>query len=259
MDERLPILDEIADALEVAFFDAQASSRQPARRRGRRRAVVVAAPAAFACLVVAVLALSGGRPSDLAAKAYAATSGPGVTHWLIEVDSGIGPAAEQVEGWASSAVTHVLRFDRAGGRRRLIIDSRLAGGRARAWSLRGNRYVEGASLVRTTPSLTLTADPFEAFRRAYRERRLRQVGPGRYRLLLDAEDPRGVTVTYELDRGTARPHRLVIASSAQPPPGRERGPRTTVITFLTYEKLPASRAKLDLLPHPGAAPSGAFP
>lgn len=248
------VLDELREAnpVDAEALDLPPAPSTPARTRRRWQLVTVAAAVGVAALA---LVLARGGSSDLAARAYAATNG-GIVHWRTEIvnrSNGRLFSRERVEGWATQWTTHVLHYDLVHGKARLTAETRLANGRARTWDAGSNDY---SSYSASTPSGGIPSpmiDPFAAFRRAYREKRLAKVADNHYRMTFGREEPK-VSLDYELDPKTARPRRLTI-TSPNPTAGRTN---VTTVDFALYETLevtPATRAKLALLPHPGAGPS----
>lgn len=248
------VLDELREAnpVDAEALDLPPAPSTPARARRRWQLVTVAAAVGVAALA---LVLARGGSSDLAARAYAATNG-GIVHWRTEIvnrSNGRLFSRERVEGWATQWTTHVLHYDLVHGKARLTAETRLANGRARTWDAGSNDY---SSYSASTPSGGIPSpmiDPFAAFRRAYREKRLAKVADNHYRMTFGREEPK-VSLDYELDPKTARPRRLTI-TSPNPTAGRTN---VTTVDFALYETLevtPATRAKLALLPHPGAGPS----
>jgi hypothetical protein len=225
--------------------------------RPRRALALAAVLAAGLVVVVALLpGRGGGVSSDLAARAYAAATRPGVVHWRIEIEGyydGRFATHQRVEGWRRGEVTHTLHADVAHGRAHVTVDERVSGRRARAWMAASDLYFTttrsaGGDPVGAIPS----SDPLVAFRAAYRAGRLHPLGGGRFDLRLPGS-PAG-SMTYAVDPGTGRPRRLTIIA-----PPRRGGGRThtskTVVLFSVYEALEptaANRARLALLPHPGA-------
>jgi hypothetical protein len=168
---------------------------------------------------VAVLQLAGGRGGtpDLAARAYAATTGNGVIHWRTEqhnYSDGHDIEHLRIEGWARNGVTHIVRSRVRRGEARLIDDRRTAGGRSKTYIAAADDYISGPGPTSSSANPLAGGDPFAIFRRAYRTGKLKQVGPERY------------------------DNRLVMR-------------------FTAYERLPfnrTNRAKLSLLAHPQAGP-----
>lgn len=248
------VLDELREAnpVDAEALDLPPAPSTPGRTRRRWQLVTVAAAVGVAALA---LVLARGGSSDLAARAYAATNG-GIVHWRTEIvnrSNGRLFSRERVEGWATQWTTHVLHYDLVHGKARLTAETRLANGRARTWDAGSNDY---SSYSASTPSGGIPSpmiDPFAAFRRAYREKRLAKVADNHYRMTFGREEPK-VSLDYELDPKTARPRRLTI-TSPNPTAGRTN---VTTVDFALYETLevtPATRAKLALLPHAGAGPS----
>ncbi len=223
----------------------------------RRRAPVIAAAAGIATAAAVVVLATGGDESrlSLAARAYAATSGPGVVHWVSEIANyrdGDPAMRQRQQGWTRGTTSHVLDYNRD----TLVTDMRTANGRTRAWGVGSNDYTDR----RAAPGVI--ADPFAAFRRAFEQKRLTQVGPGRYRLDARARTVPEQRIEFQLDPKTARPLRQVITSTIGAGPGRAAHRFVTVIRYTRYERLPdtaSNRAKLLLLPHPGAGASKTDP
>lgn len=245
MPDMLELLRE-ANPVDAEELSLPRTPRRPARRRHVELVAVVVA------IGVAALALmlTRGGSADLAARAYAATNG-GITHWRTDIvtrGNGRFVSHERVEGWASAWTTHVLLYDVVHGKARLTSETRVANGRAKSWGAVTNDYVSVRNHPVQRAPLSFVADPMALFRRAYREERLTRVSARVYRLASGAGTDPQVTYDYELDPRTARPRRLVMTS-----------PRSVItFDFARYERLDpttATRAKLDLLPHPGAGPS----
>jgi hypothetical protein len=244
----------IPPRLSARVLDAPSRSRRPWR-------LPTAAALAAACVGLIFAAVGRDHTPDLAARAYAATTGPGVIHWRTDIanyQDGRLTLRQRSEGWSSDGVAHVLDYDLPGGKARLTSDRRIADGRLRAWVAVSNDYVIGPAPSDRNLSLLPDGDPLVAFRRAYREGSLTRIGGGRYRLTPQAGRRIGLTLTYELDRRTAVPKRLVVRSDSPAATGRGAHRNTSLFTFSVYEKLPSTpstRARLALLPHPGAGPS----
>ena len=258
----LPDLEE--QLAEATRRRAPARTATPRRRhfpRPRRSLALAAVLAAALVVAVALVPGRGGRvSSDLAARAYAAATRPGVVHWRIEIEgyvNGRFATHQRVEGWQQGDVTHTLHSDVVRGKAHLSAEERVADGHGRAWLAVSDDYVDiprvhGSDAMSPIPS----GDPLAAFRSAYRAGRLHPLGGGRFDLRLPHLPAR--SMIYEVDPGTGRPRRLTIVS-----PPRTAGNRTidskTVVRFTRYEALEptaASRAKLALLPHPDAGPGG---
>lgn len=213
------VLDRLREAnpVDAEALDLPPAPSTPARARRRWQLVTVAAAVGVAALA---LVLARGGSSDLAARAYAATNG-GIVHWRTEIvnrSNGRLFSRERVEGWATQWTTHVLHYDLVHGKARLTAETRLANGRARTWDAGSNDY---SSYSASTPSGGIPSpmiDPFAAFRRAYREKRLAKVADNHYRMTFGREEPK-VSLDYELDPKTARPRRLTI-TSPNPTAGR---------------------------------------
>jgi hypothetical protein len=271
------LLDELRDAdpvdratLEVpptlAARVAAGRERRPPRTR-RQVAVLVAIAAATVAVVASVLGGGDGRGRlSLADRAYAATSGPGVRHWTISIRTYINGRrrgiVQRQEGWARGATLHVLLFDG----HRLNTDIRQTAAKTRSWSSGINDYIETATPKHRAQGPLQLGDPFAEFRRAHQAGKLVRVNATTYRVKPDKRIlAPGSTLTYELDPDTALPARAILVYT--------RGPGTSsspldgaqyriVFTYDTYQRLPdsaANRAKLDLLPHPGAGPSKTDP
>src|SRR5262249_37135608 len=122
------LLDQLADANPVRVEDLEVPAFRPApqRKRPSRRGRLALAAGAGALGVVAVLALLPGRshpPKDLAARAYAATSGDGIAHWRLVFNTYVGGKLHhghmRVEGWARHGVVHELNWNVVPGKTRL--------------------------------------------------------------------------------------------------------------------------------------------
>ncbi|HEY6761704.1 MAG TPA: hypothetical protein VI318_19540 [Baekduia sp.] len=233
--------------------------RTHAARRSRRRVLSLAGTAALAAAAVAAvvaLALLPGRaaPPDLAARAYAAVAGQGIVHWRVDI-VGHTPAGhvccrQRREGWKRGATLHVLQSELVHGKAHLSIDQRTVGHRSRIWMSASDDYV---SVTRDRPrsldaegAVFGIGDPLVAFRAAYQAGRLRDLGGGRFDVAF-RHMARG-SVVYEVDPRTGRPLRLIVRS--------QNGSETTM-SFSAYGTLadtPANRARLLMLPHPGAGP-----
>jgi hypothetical protein len=205
--ERLRDADPIdRDAIEIsARLRARVLAGSPAPApacRGRRKLVLagggIAASLAIALVVIA--SVDGGRSGlDLADRAYAATTGPGIVHWRTEVETrtnGHDEPPRRIEGWARGGVQHIIYTDVRGRRAVLTSEERIVGTRMQA-------YVSGADIIfdRPTPTTKATTalgtlppgDPLAAFRAAYRIGRLRPAAANRY-----------VVRAVEHNRGCAR-------------------------------------------------------
>ena len=261
------LLDDLrrANPVDATKLHLPAELDERARERARPRphrlhragaAGVVLAACAIA-LAIGLAGRSGGP--DLAARAYAASTGTGVIHWRTEITSytnGRRLRPQRMEGWKQGAVTHILFYEGT----RLTFDFRVSGRRERSWMASTNDYVTTkVPAHRSFSPFSFGEDPFEAFRHAYRTGNLRPAGPGRFRVFLGKHvDSSLNTMTYELDPKTARPLRLVFRAQTPAAAGRTARRNVMISRFAVYEKLPATpanRAKLALLPHPGAGPS----
>jgi hypothetical protein len=254
-----PVPDPGALELPATLAARALSAPQPRPRAPRRRLLPAAGVLAVAGAVVAVLllALGGGGAGtpDLAARAYAATAVHGVKHWRIDMASfgadGRQRAHQRQEGWARGATLHLVWTEFHHDKPHVTFDYRQVGHRTRTWMSVSDTYMTGRLPKRRRLSgedVTFRfGDPMLAFRIAYREHRLRDLGHGRFGVVF-----RHVSmgdVVYEVEPETGRPLRLVL--SGNPDGSRE------VWTFTTYESLPdtpANRDRLLLLPHPGAGP-----
>jgi hypothetical protein len=224
----------------------------PPRRRRSRPAV---AAAAVALLIVAAIALIPGRTikdgDNLAARAYAAVTKPGVVHWRTAMRTHVGGEGNTqtvAEGWSHGGVTHILMWELYNHKPHLALDMRTADGRTTTWSSASDR-VTRRKAARTGSDPNQLGDPMATFRRAYQARKLSPLGP--HRLAVDlpgsSDDQGDYTAYYDIDPKTSLPLRFVIA---QP-----NGSRST-LQIRVYETLPfdaATRAKLRLLRHPAPA------
>jgi hypothetical protein len=246
------VLERLRDAnpVDPDTLDLPPLAVRPA---ARRRWALLALPVAGVA-VLAVLVLVRGGSADLAARAYAAMS-TGIAHWRTETvttHDGRVTARGRMEGWASRWVTHVLEYDVQHSRARLTTDRRIADGRERMWTAEDDDYTSFAVAKAQHTGQLPGDDPAAAFRRAYREGRLEPIGHNVYRATVPVHGGGSWTIDYELDPSTAVPRRVV--STWVGPAGRD----VLTYTFPLYEKLSASaanRAKLRMLPHPGAGPS----
>jgi hypothetical protein len=266
------LLDELRDAdpvdraqLEVpAALAARVSAARDPRRRRRLRPTVATAAAVAAAVVIAVVVSrgDGGGRLSLADKAYAATTGPGIRHWRISIRTFINGRprgiVQRQEGWARGGTLHVLLFDA----HRLNSDIHQTPAKTRSWSAGMNDYIQTTTPKRRSQGPLQLGDPFADFRRAYDAGQLMRVSATTYRLRSTKRNfAPGATLSYELDPQTALPARSILAYTrgAGPLPSAADGARYRVVfTYDAYERLAdtvANRAKLGLLPHPGAGPS----
>lgn len=271
------LLDELRDAdpvdratLEVppalAARVAAGRRRRPPRRRRPVAALVALAVVVVAGVLVTLDAGHGRGGVSLAERAYAATGGPGVRHWTVSIRTYINGErrgiVQRQEGWARNSTLHVLLFDD----HHLNTDIRQTERKTRSWSAGANDYVETPTPKQRADGPLQLGDPFATFRRAHDAGQLVRVDATTYRVKPNkrilAPDS---TLTYELDPRTALPARAVLAYTRGPGPTPSPldGARYRVVfTYDTYERLPdteANRAKLELLPHPGAGPSKTDP
>lgn len=234
----------------------------PAAARSRRPLPWAAAVAgtALAALIVA-LALPGSQApeaSDAAARAYAASKVRGIVHWRTELlgyANGRLGSRQTIEGWALGRVSHVVYSDVVRGKAHVTVDERRVGRRSRAWLSGSDDYVTGTVSRRQKIEPIPTGDPLAAFRAAYRGRRLRDLGGGRFEILFK-HLPRG-SVVYEVDPRTGRPRSLTLLTHRPASLGRPDFQGKTVVKFSTYEHLPVTPenlARLRLMSHPGAGP-----
>ncbi|MEA2220654.1 MAG: hypothetical protein QOJ35_3280 [Solirubrobacteraceae bacterium] len=269
------LLDELRDANPVdpgsLQIPAELRSRVLARRGTRRRRALRPAGLAVGamCAAIAVLLLaSRGDDPDLSARAYAATTGPGIIHWRTEIVGSSGGkvgSRQRTEGWARNGVTHELRFDVIHGKAILQSDSRTAGGHTTTWRRAAHDYARFPTTRHQTTNPFRSGDPFAIFRRAYRTGKLTRVGPSRFGIDLpgssDDAHRRAPLTYYDIDPDTALPIRLVVKNPGGGVvlgrPNARRPPSQTVMTFAVYEKLPfreTTRSTLRLLPHPAGGP-----
>jgi hypothetical protein len=265
------LLDQLrhADPVDRATLDmppalAARVAAERGRRRPRRSAALVAALALAGVAVVAI-ALGrgdGGGRLALADKAYAAMTGPGVQHWKISIRTFINGRrrgiVQRQEGWARGGTLHVLLFDS----RRLTSDIRQTPTKVRSWGAGMNDYIQTPAPKQQARGPLQLGDPFAEFRRAHDAGKLIRLNATTYRVRPDKRSlPPEATLTYELDPKTALPARAVLAYTRArgPFPSALDGARYRVVfTYDTYKRLAdtaANRAKLELLPHPGAGPS----
>lgn len=246
---------------------ALAAGSPPLAQRRRSLTLGVSAVAAAVLVVLLIASTQSGAP-ELAARAYAATTGSGVIHWRTDLVSSVNGkvgSRQRVEGWTRDGVTHELRYDVVHGKPILQSDSRFAQARATIWIRAENAYLRVRASRSTRSNPLGSGDPFEIFRHAYRTGRLKKIGASRFHADLpgrsnDDDDP--ALVYYDIDPRSALPVRLVLTTPSR---AGAVGASTiaqnvsrTVMTFAVYEELPfnaATRTKLRLLPHPGAGQS----
>ena len=269
------LLDRLRDAdpVDRETVEIPARLRQrvltPPGRRRRRRGPFLLAAGGLAVAMAIVLLLNAGTGSrsglDLADRAYAAASAPGIIHWRTEVetrtDGRAGPR-QRIEGWSRGRVQHIIYSDVRNGRAILTSEQRIDGRRMRAFVSSVNRYVNStapSAKVTTAVGLLPPGDPMKAFRDAYRIGALKPAGPNRYAVQRTEPSPavQRQSTTYELDPETAQPVRLVFVTDVFPRGGGDRVRRSVVtLRFAVYEQLrdsAANRALLRMLPHPRAA------
>jgi hypothetical protein len=220
---------------------------------------------AVAIVAIVAVVLGGGDGHgrlSLADRAYAATGGPGVRHWTISIRTYINGRrrgiVQRQEGWARDGTLHVLLFDW----HHLNSDIRQTRFKSRSWSAGANDYVETPTPKRRPRGPLQLGDPFAEFRRAHDAGQLVRVNATTYRVRPHKRSfAPGSTLTYELNPKTALPARAVLAYTRGPgpsPSALDGAHYRIVFTYDSYERLPdtpANRAKLELLPHPGAGPS----
>jgi hypothetical protein len=251
------LLDDLRDAnpidpdeLDVPPYAHRVPT--PPRRRRLRPAV---AAAAVALLMVAAIALIPGRAAkhgdDLAARAYAAVTKPGVVHWRTALRTHVGGEGNTqmvAEGWSHDGVTHILMWELYNHKPHVALDMRTADGRTTTWSSASDR-VTHRKAARTGSDPNQLGDPMAIFRRAYQARKLSPLGQDRLKVDLPGRsDNQGdYTAYYEIDPKTSLPLRYITAEP--------NGSRST-LQIRVYETLPfdaATRAKLRLLRHPSPA------
>jgi len=228
------------------------------RFAARRLAPALAGSMLVGALVLALL-LAGGGSRDLAARAYAATSGAGIVHWRTDMTgyaNGTLGSRQRVEGWALGSVTHILRFNVIHGNAHVTDDERNVGGRYRAWLSVCDDFVSGTWPSR--PQLIEMVPSSDSIRRVPPRLPRRKAARSRWRALRGALPPppgrhRRLHGGPE-DRAPAAPrHQERSARDA----GRPATRSMTVVRFSAYEKLPptaSNRSRLARLPHPGAGP-----
>jgi hypothetical protein len=258
-----PVLDP--DALELpatlavrALAGPQARAPRAPRRRLLPAAGVLAAAGAAVAILLLALGGGGAGAPDLAARAYAASAAHGVTHWRIDLfnytSAGKLGMHQRTEGWRRGATMHVVHSELHHGSEHVTADTRTVGHRSTAWMSISDTYLRMTLPRRRSGSsedVTFRdGDPMLAFRAAYQQHRLRDLGHGRFDVVFKHMPPG--SVVYEVDPASGRPLRLVMTN----PQSR------SVWKFSTYESLPdtkANRDKLLLLPHPGAGPGDQDP
>lgn len=240
--------------------DTAPAPTRPRHGARRRKLIPLAALSCASLLAIVLVLLPGSRDTpSLAARAYAATSGPGILHWRTDVvgyANGKADSRQRIEGWSLGTTSHVLHSDVINSKEKLSIDERTVGRKSRAWMSGTDEYFELTPRARQTAiEMIPVGDPFLAFRRAYRAGRLRDLGQGRFDVRFRHIPAGGVV--YEVDQRTGRPNRLVLQSDQPAHRGRPATRSRTVLRFSVYERLPVTpttRGKLKLLPHPGAGP-----
>ena len=267
--ERLRDADPIdRDAIEISARSCAPVCSQVRRRRHVEVAgsVVLAGggiAASLAIALVVIASIDGGRSGlDLADRAYAATTGPGIVHWRTEVETrtnGRDEPPRRIEGWARGGVQHIIYTDVRGRRAVLTSEERIVGTRMQA-------YVSSADIIfdRPTPTTKATTalgtlppgDPLAAFRAAYRIGRLRPAAANRYVVRAVEHNPRvRQTTTYELDPETAEPVQLVSVTDYLTTGAHRTRHSVATLRFALYERLSdsaANRSRLVMRPHPGA-------
>jgi hypothetical protein len=251
------LLDDLRDANPIDPDELDVppyAHRVPTPPRRRRFRPTVAA-AAVALLIVAAIALIPGRAAkhgdNLAARAYAAVTKPGVVHWRTALRTHVGGEGNTqivVEGWSHNGVTHILMWELYNHRPRLALDMRTADGRTTTWSSVSD-HVTHRKAARTGSDPNHLGDPMAIFRRAYQAGKLSPLGPNRLKVDLPGRsDNQGdYTAYYDIDPKTSLPLRYITAEP--------NGSRST-LQIRVYETLPfdaATRAKLRLLRHPSPA------
>jgi hypothetical protein len=216
------------------------------------------AAAAVAVVAVVALVVPGGGTPNLASRAYAAITGPGVVHWRTEIVNfadGRPTVRQRQEGWTAGGVQHIVDYDLPHGRPRLVTDTVIARDRQTSYSPAGDHVFTGPAPKLATSGGVVYGDPMEAFRLAKRAGELVPDGPNRYRVdpsrLPGAGDRvDGQTWTYVLDPRTARPTALVLRSTSAGPSKRRY---RTEFRFDVYDRLPdtaENRAHLTPVPRP---------
>ena len=274
----------VRDLGGAAAAQAQAAAgarpQRPGAHRGaptgwaaRRWFFLGAAGVLAAAAIIASLAGRKGPP-DLAARAYAATSGPGVIHWRTEtvnVHNNKVTTRQRQEGWSADGVQHIVEYS-IGRKPHVTGDTRIAHGRSTSYGAVTDLTFQGPAPTLANTGGVLYGDPFEAFRVAQRAGELVLAAPGRYRLdptrlpgthgRVASAPGSSQTITYVLDRRTALPVKLIYDSrtTARTNPPYQHAPArdVTTMTFAVYERLAdtqANRARLKLLPHPGPSKS----
>jgi hypothetical protein len=252
------LLDELRAANPVDPDRLKISETLAARGHRRRRygRTPLLFSAAAALVAATLIALAHGGSPDLAARAYAATTGHGIVHWRIDItgySKGRVGTRQRVEGWSYGGVVHTVHSDVVHGKLRTTIESRTDGRRVMLWSTATSAWSSSAAPKRPKQQPIPTGDPFVEFRRAYRAGTLRELGGGRFEVPFK-HAPRGAVV-YSVDPATGRPLRLTIATGTQ---------SKTVLRVAVYQRLPVTatnRQQLNVLDHPGPgtqAPSNVF-
>jgi hypothetical protein len=244
MTDVLELLREVnpeqAESLElpVSLRGQQIKQITTGSSRPKRRLALTAASVLSCAAAVAVvfLVMSGGP--NLAARAYAASDGPGVAHWVVTIDAytdGSTTTHQTDEGWTDGKTTRDLLTSN-GGSENSVTERQVRAGIERT-RVNGGPISDGPAsstdLQRSLPG----GDPFEAFRIAYRAGRLDRVSDTRF-----AVKDGAVTLVYDLDPSDATPRTLTETTAESQGQG---GHTTKIVTrFERYELLPLTSDNL---------------
>ena len=230
------------------------------RRRRLHRPLVVLGAAAAVLLVI--LLLPGGRDGtpNLAARAYAATTGEGIIHWRTEqygYSNGRQVEHQRSQGWAGEGVTHVVRYEVRRGNARLVDDTRTVGGRSKIYIAAADDYLSTSAPTGNSGNPLGSGDPFAIFRSAYRSGKLRRVGSQRYAVSLLANDPNGREAIYDLDPRTALPKRFTLTGSTTNGGKRyDNQSRAAVRDLRAAARQPSQPGRAEPAATPGRRPEG---
>jgi hypothetical protein len=252
MTDELQTLAE-ANPVDRDRVDVPETLRARALARSRRSRRSLTPPArrwvpAVAVALIAVMAVTfavdRSGSVDLAERAYAAVSSPGITHWKISITASRGGSTvsrQTEEGWSDGRVTRTV-LSSEDGRGSTSVTERRVSGDDEQHRVDGGPVQTGPR-PRTDLDLTLPGpDPLSAFREAYRAGRLVALDDTRFSVRTSGPGS-PVELVYDVDGKSGVPRTLTQRSLD------DGVPFEVTRRFELFEALPAdetSRQQLEL-------------